>query len=459
MIKLFDKSSRKGIVTGLLIIMMVIASVMPIWADEIGMPDISEWATEILNEGEKYGIYPNQWYYDGFRTGVSQEQLQMLMEATSKKIAAIGLEKNEQFTPVPSKGDGTRGDVIIMLYNILAQYDMPVGESPVEYMQERGILKGTTKGLELDKICTTEQAVVLAIRLVDDTYDLLKAASKGLAWKVEHNGNAIYLVGSIHIGSSELYPIDRRLRQAFNESDALIVEANLFSQEDGIGYYMEKAFFQDGTTLKDVLSDETYEKLVQILEVYGMPEEAVMLLKPWSLANTLNVFAMANSEDLQQGAESAGLGIDMYFMLNALLTQKPIYELEGVKYQTDLFDGLSYEFQEAYLNAILDSILEPKTDGSSDSSKLLEEWLSLWRKGDIDGFAESFSHSSEESENELTSMLFGQRDKDMAAKIIEILESEEKGTYFLVIGAGHLVKDNTVIDLLKEKGYTIEVFK
>ena len=93
-------------------------------------------------------------------------------------------------------------------------------------MQERNILNGTSKGLELDKVCTTEEAVILAARLIEDTYNLLDAGSKGFAWKVEHNGNIIYFLGSIHIGNSQLYPISQNFG-ILQRIRCLIVEANL----------------------------------------------------------------------------------------------------------------------------------------------------------------------------------------------------------------------------------------
>lgn len=457
--RIFKKPSRKGIVILLLLVMMTLTTVMPVWAEEMQAPDISQWAMGDLNEGERYGIYPIEWYYDSFRTEISQERLEALLENTSNKIEVLELNKKADFVPESHNGASTRGDVITRLYNILAQYELAVGESPVDYMQERKILIGTTKGLELDQICTTEQAVIFATRLIQDTYNQLQAGSKGLAWKVEHNDKTIYFLGSIHVGSSEIYPLNQRLKQAFNESDALIVEANLFDQQGGMDYYMEKAIYQDGTTLKDNLSEETYQKLQVIFEKYDLPEEYNQF-KPWSIANNLTVISMTNSDNLQQGAQSANLGIDMYFLSNALLAQKPIVELEGIKYQTDLFDGLSSEFQEIYLNSIIDSILEPKTEETVDHAKLLEEWLIQWKNGDIEGFTNSYGNTTEGSEeNEFTKMLFGQRDKDMAEKIIELLESEGEGTYFVVVGAGHLAQENTVFQQLIEKGYNVEILK
>jgi len=225
---------------------------------------------------------------------------------------------------------------------------------------------------------------------------------------------------------------------------------------------MEKARYLDGTTLADVVSEEVYEKLITVFEAYGLPVDLFAVYKPWSIANTLQVFSMSSSESAEQGAEAANLGIDMYFLLNALVTQKSVDELEGLKFQVDQFDGLSTEFQEEYLNAVLDSILHPQDEETTTSADILNEWLTLWRKGDIEGFTNSFvqaTEEAEETENELTTMLFGNRDKDMADKISKILEAEDKATYFVVVGAGHLVAENTIIHYLTEMGYEVEVLQ
>ena len=454
--KKFRKYLKKSLVTSLVLVVMILSTIIPVWAQELSSPDFSPWAIWTLHEGERYGIFPTSWYFSHFRAGITEERLNSLLEATGEKIAALGLDKKEGFVPLPYKGDRSRGDVLTRLYNILAQYEIPVGESPIQYMQEQKIIQGTGRGLELDRTCTTEEAVVFAIRLIQSLCDNLQASSKGFAWKLEHNNNTIYFLGSIHIGTSDLYPIDKKLREAFQEADALIVEANLLDQEDGIEYFLDKARYQDGSTLKDNVSEETYEKLLKVFEIYGIPEEAYNQFKPWSVANDLTVLSSSRSENLQEAAEAATLGIDIYFITTATLLDKPIGELEGIRYQADLLDGMSAEFQEIYLNAVLDSILEPQADEVVDSAELLEEWLDQWRKGDVEGFANSYTTTGKESENEMTSILFGQRDKDMADKIIEILEGEEGKSYFVVVGAGHFVGDNSLFYHLEERGYKLE---
>lgn len=457
--KRLNKVVRNRLLTLLLFVTMMVTVVIPTWAQEVAIPHISSWAIEDLNEGERYGIYPMEWYYDDFKAQISIDRLNTLITNTSEKIAALELDKNDEFTSFPHEESLTRENIIIRLYNILGQYQLPLEHSPVDYMQERNILNGTGKGLELDKICTTEEAVVLATRLIEDTYNLVEAGSKGFAWKVEHNGNTIYFLGSIHIGNSQLYPINQKLKDSFYKSDALIVEANLFEQEGGIDYFIEKSTYQDGTTLKDNVKQETYEKVIKVFEKLNIPEQSFIYFKPWSLANNLSVISSTDSQNIEAGSQAANLGIDMYFLSKAILDQKPIIELEGIRYQADLFDGLSTEFQENYLNMVLDSILEPPTNETQSSTNYLETWLNQWKNGNVEEFTDSYRAANTGTEDEFSSMLFGQRDKDMADKIIEILESNKKGTYFLVVGAGHFVEENTIIHQLKEKGYNVEIYK
>lgn len=432
----------------------MLSTVVPALAAEQPTPQFSTWATADLAEGEKYGIFPMEWYFDSFQEEISKERLDALLTQTEAKIAAIGLEKNASFTPVDVDSTTLRGNVINELFNIIAQYDLPVGDSAVAYMQERSILKGSSKGLGLDRVATTEEAVLFATRLIQDTYAIAEAGSKGVAWKVEKNGNLVYLLGSIHVGTPELYPFSQKLLGAFNEADALLVEANLFDQE-GMQYFANASMLEEGKTIKDVVSSETYEKVLLVFEKYGLPADALAQMKPWSLASYFSNLSLG--EAIGMPAEQlASLGIDMYFLTNALLTQKPIVELEGMKAQSDMFNGLSAEAQEQYLAETLDSILTPAEEGQ-DEGALIKEWLGYWNEGDKDAFAESFN-STDAGSSEFETMLLGERDKNMAAKIAELLESDEKGTYFLVVGAGHFVGPETILFHLKNKGYEIEEF-
>ncbi|MER2113945.1 MAG: TraB/GumN family protein [Solibacillus isronensis] len=432
---------------------LMLTSIMPaVKADEV-TPDISSWALGTLNEGEKYGIFPIEWYYDGFRTAITTERLDSLIELTEQKIAGLNLDKNEGFKPVAIKGDGTRGDVINRLYNIVGQYKIDTVEDAVTYMQKHKILQGSEKGLMLDQKATTQHAVIFAVRLIQNTFEQANAGAKGVAWVVEDEDTKVYMLGSIHVGTPDMYPMHKKLTKAFEESDGLYVEANLLDPT-GMDYYIEKAMFNDGRTIKDVVSEETYAKLQKVAAQLEMPIEELEMQKPWLLSNNFSTMSMDGAFGLT-AEEMAMHGVDMQFLLSAYLQQKPIYELEGINAQVDMFDALSPEAQEESLVAALDGILEP-AEQSEEDVQLMADWFTNWVKGDVEKFAESLTEMEGDT-SEFNQMLFGKRDAEMAAKLVDVLE-EQKGTFFVVVGAGHFLVDKNIRYHLEESGYEVKPF-
>ncbi|MEO4053900.1 TraB/GumN family protein [Solibacillus sp. CAU 1738] len=443
------KKICKHLIAAMLGMALMLSTIVPAIQAEQSIPDISSWAIETLNEGEKYGIFPTEWYYDGFRSEVSIERLNELLALTEQKIAALQLPENKQYSPISYKEDTTRGDIVNRLYNIVARYDLPVGNDAVTYMAERNILRGSSSGFELDKKATTQHAVVLAVRLIQDTYHLAQQGSKGVAWVVKDEDTLVYLLGSIHLGTPDLYPFNKKLLTAFEESDALLVEANLLDMES-LEYYMERAMYAEGTTLQDTVSAETFAKLEKVAALYKLPMDLLVTQKPWMLSNSLSLLATDDFFGMS-GEEMTMHGIDMYFLLNALLQGKPVIELEGIKAQADKIEALSPEAQEQSLVDVLNSILEPSADNEYN---VMNDWFNNWKSGDILAFANSFQEMQGEA-SELNEMLFGLRDEQMAKKIISLLENEE-GTYFVVVGAGHFLIEKSIRYHLEQSGYKVE---
>ncbi|RHW39964.1 TraB/GumN family protein [Lysinibacillus yapensis] len=445
------KGMFKHLTASMLGFVLILTSVVPAIRAEESAPDVSAWAIETLNEGEKYGIYPIEWYYDGFRSDITAKKADELIRLTEKKIAALQLPENKKYRPIANKKGTTRGDIVNRLYDIVARYDLSVGNNAVAYMKERNILKGSTKGLQLGKKSTTENAVVLAIRFIQDTYHLAEQGSKGVAWTVEDEDTLVYLLGSIHLGTPELYPFNKKLLTAFEESDALLVEANILDPE-GLDYYAQKALYTDGTTLKDHVSAETFAKIEKVAKLYNMPMEQLVKQKPWLLSSAFSMLGVDETFGLSS-EEMAMHGIDMYFLLSALLKDKTIIELEGTKAQVDMFEALTPKAQEQSLVEVIDSILEPPAESVGPS---MQDWFDSWKKGEVSAFAESLKQMEGEP-SEYNRMLFGKRDLDMAQKIQSILK-EEEGTYFVVVGAGHFLVDQNIRYHLEKAGYSVEPF-
>lgn len=458
------KNIRRSIALALMVVMTLVAPATPVMAGEVAARQISEWSIKTLNEGENYGIYPMEWYDDGFGEDISEDKLSKLLVNVETKISELGLEKDETFTPVEYEKDGTRGAVITGLYNSIATYKLPEElesgkDGAVEYMQNRHILNGTNKGLELETACSVEQAVVFSIRLVEDVYGAAEAGAKGLMWKVEKGDNTMYLLGSIHTGYSHLYPINKTVKDIFKESDSLIVEINMLNeQQEDAEAFMALAMYPDGEKLQDNVSEETYARLGEILEMVGAPTDAYDHVKPWVISNELTMMLYTDS-DSEEGQDGVEFGVDMYFLATAMLSGKPVMELETAMDQGRMFDNVSKEQQEKQLNELLDIALDPEEEAASEVLEMTDAMFETWYQGDIDEFISLLFDEEDESEEDESELeLFGKRDQAMTKKLITLLEDDGEATYFVVVGAGHFTEKDTIVDLLKAEGYTVERF-
>src|SRR5436309_14767284 len=53
------------------------------------------------------------------------------------------------------------------------------------------------------------------------------ATKRAMFWKVSSGANVAYLLGSIHLGSRDMYPLPKEIEDAFESSAALLVEADI----------------------------------------------------------------------------------------------------------------------------------------------------------------------------------------------------------------------------------------
>lgn len=446
---------------GVLGLTILLGHVYPLKAAEpVQVPFLSEWSISTLNEGEKYGIFPLAWYKDeSFLQPIPADKFADLLKATEKKLDQLGLKKKAALYWSDNRV-ATREAVAVSLHKLLANYEWPAGKgadvtalAPLEYMRKHGLVKGTSAGLELDQPATVEQAAVMASRVVEFANDLAGGGAKGLLWKVTKGQNTLYLLGSIHMGTTDMYPMQKTIRDAYEASDDLWVEADILAGD--MNYMLEKMIYSDGTTLKDQVSADTYSKLQKALASMKLPENAFDGYKPFAVGLSLVTVGYTGSPE--EGELAMLTGIDRYFLAKAMLEQKPVHELEGIKLQADLLSGVPAEQQEKELNVILDSLLSGKEPAAS--YQVLQDMQAKWVQGDLEGMTRVLSVEGQFDAGGLNQRLVGERDKNMANKLAQLLEQEGEHTSFVVVGSAHYALKGMVLDQLKEKGYQVERLK
>ena len=171
--------------------------------------------------------------------------------------------------------------------------------------------------------------------------------SKSFLWKVQSKTNTVYLLGSIHLFKKELYPLNKNIEDAFDQSAIVVVEANVSSgRQLDLQQLVDKAIYADDDTLEKHVSRETFELIKRRAEGLGAPLELINKQKPWFLG-----LMFSSVEFLKLGFDP-NYGIDQHFLSKAA-GKKQIVELESVDYQINLLSNLSDQDQELFLCSAL----------------------------------------------------------------------------------------------------------
>lgn len=425
------------------------------------MPDA--WAVGELADSYALGLVDDS-YTTYIQSPVTMEQLETMTAIVADKLAVLELPQREADT-AGLVVDTTRGGVMNALYQEAAAYAIDgVEDGPEAFLTGLGVVQGDQSGsLHPDRPCTYQEAMVMAERLILAVYDANDAGSKGLLWKATNGDNTLYLLGTIHMDRSNAYPLHKSVRDALDASQVVSFELDLNDQE-GIALLQSLQTYSDGTTLADHISPELYQRVQAAAGSLGMGPNDLDIYKPWALASTFGTMS------LQDDTTSANaMAIDMYINAYAVNSGKTIDAVETYAFQGGIFDGLSPEYQEAYLDASLtgyEAVLngEEASQEAQELAQAQQEQIAAmfdaWKKRDPEAFLAVYDKQAVlDSGDELNSKLFTERDPGMIAAAAEYLETEGENTFFLAVGAGHMVDPGGIVSGLRELGYTVELVK
>ena len=300
----------------------------------------------------------------------------------------------------------------------------------------------------------------MANRLVLAVYDANDAGSKGLLWKAVNGDNTLYLLGTIHLDRDNVYPLHKSLRDAIDAAQTVAFEIDL-NDPEGIELMQNSQVYSDGTTLADHISPELYQRVQDMAETLGLGSNGLDAYKPWALASTFSTLSMAD-----ETTSANNIAIDAYVSARAANAGKNIEEVETYAFQIGIFDSLSAEYQERYLDGSL-TMLEAALDGTSDpeseqlaqeQAEILSKMFDAWKTRNPEAFSEVYDKEAViNSDDELNSKLFTERDPGMISAAVSYLKAEGKNTVFMAVGAGHMVEPGGIVPELQKLGYTVEL--
>jgi uncharacterized protein len=264
-------------------------------------------------------------------------------------------------------------------------------------------------------------------------------------WQVESRsrpGTRAWLLGSVHAGTPDLV-FDPAIESAFAGSDALVIESDITSLgPDGKGFVermLKQATLPEGQTLDQLLPKPTWDELAEFLNQRGQSAEGYRHYEPWLVMTMVTSYLYAEA-----GLPAEG-GVDLRFTSRAE-GRMPIVALETPEFQLGLLDSLPVETQ----IAMLGQVLERQDETRREALRVYD----AWRLGDLEAIESATTEGMDEAElRDFHEKLYLKRNQNMAARLDALLA--EPRTWFVVVGAGHMVGPDGIPALLAGRGHRV----
>lgn len=280
------------------------------------------------------------------------------------------------------------------------------------------------------------------LRRLSVTFILLLTGQLTLAgplplWELEGADNRIRLMGSVHFLRQTDYPLPAGMEAAYDEADALVMEIDMssFGPEEA-----QAIVARLGTRrpLREVMGEDAYVKARERAADTGIDLAAMDPFEPWLAAITVTQIRM-----MQMGFDP-NWGIESRLTARALSDGKPISGLETVEQQLGFMAGMDDATQTEFLLQSLDE--------ATRLEAMVDSIVRSWRNGDSDEMVELMLVSFADLP-ELEEALLIQRNRSWIEPI-EALRDADKD-YLVIVGAMHLVGENSVVAMLRDKGIAV----
>lgn len=263
-------------------------------------------------------------------------------------------------------------------------------------------------------------------------------------WTLSDEDTRINIFGTVHLLRPELDWRTPAFDAALAEADKIVFEVDMKSEAAVRAIatdFLARGMFDDGRTLKAVLPADDEAVIGAAFESIGVPLEAMNTFEPWMASANLSMLKLT---DDGYDPES---GVETIIEEEAAAAGKTFGFLEEISQQADAFDLLSEADQISmlYSTALL----------IDETSQMLDLLVDEWADGDVSGLAALVASPTGVGFNDaMYESLLVKRNQAWVPQIEDMLE--EPGAILIAVGAGHLAGPDSVIKMLRDKGYTID---
>lgn len=263
-------------------------------------------------------------------------------------------------------------------------------------------------------------------------------------WELTGTDNRIHILGSVHFLRAADYPLPDAIMKVYDDAEVIVFELDLSSLDPLATQALLQQLAVDprGNDLEDYLGSSNFRSATTMAADIDIDLATLRPYEPWYAALQLTQLRLA-----QLGYDGTW-GIETQLTLKAVTDGKQIAGLESLAEQLDALDSLPAPAQREFLMQTLED--------AADIDDGLDRIITAWRAGDtatleaelLEGLAD---------QPQLYDQILVNRNRAWTKQIIGFTRSRKD--YLVVVGALHLVGDDSVIRMLQDAGYSARQLK
>ncbi|MFZ6799080.1 TraB/GumN family protein [Undibacterium sp. Di24W] len=249
-----------------------------------------------------------------------------------------------------------------------------------------------------------------------------------------------YLFASVHIAKKDFHPMSVPVQKAYAQADTIMVEADSNS-DSAVQAIASKLSYSAPDKLEKHVSQAVWGTLKAMA---GKSVDQFQSYTPVMVAMGLSV-----EVSMQLGFDPTQ-SIDLHFINAAKKDNKALIELDGLEFQADVLGSLNDDEGNALLANTLDSFRK------GELKSQLQSMNQAWLKADANGIEKILLEAGnrDEGSKKIMNSLMDDRNEGIANKIRELMQQGKKA--FIVLNAGHMAGERSIIAQLKQQGLQVK---
>jgi uncharacterized protein YbaP (TraB family) len=258
-------------------------------------------------------------------------------------------------------------------------------------------------------------------------------------WAIRDADSTIYLFGTVHVLRPTTAWGSAKVDAAFADADAIWFEISNPDDQAAILPLVQQHGISPDRPLSSLLTAEEMTDLNAAAAGAGLTAAQMDIFRPWLAGLTLSVAPLVKA-----GYDPAS-GVEIILKARADAAGKPVHGFETIDKQVGILAGMSEADQLDFLRSTLEAW--------DDATIELDAMVGAWAKGDVSTLEEVSVDEMRDESPAVYQALLVRRNTDWAGQIQTLLAGS--GTAFIAVGAAHLAGDDSVQEILNDRGVAV----